>query len=76
VVLTLVLVVSLVVAFIVAIFVTFSARSAISLAVAALLAFFAYPLRLMAGAYGKLHKAFPWRVPTGGSSCFLTSGLV
>jgi len=62
VVLTLVLVVFLVVAFIVAIFVTVSARSPIPLAVAALLlTSLAYPLWLMAGAYGKFHKALPWR---------------
>ena len=62
VVLMIVLAVFLVVAFIVAIFVTVSARSAIPLAVAFLLmASFAYPLWLMAGAYGKFHKVFSWR---------------
>ncbi len=62
VILTLVLAVFIVVAFIVAIFVAASARSPTPLAVAALLLVsFAYPLWLMAGAYGKFHKAFPWR---------------
>jgi hypothetical protein len=62
VVLTLVLAVFIVVAFIVAIFVAVSARSPIPLAVAVLLlASLAYPLWLMAGAYSKFHKAFPWR---------------
>ena len=62
VVLMIVLAVFLVVAFIVAIFVTVSARSAIPLAVAfLLLASFAYPLWLMAKAYGMFHKAFPRR---------------
>ncbi len=62
VILTLVLAVFIVVAFIVAIFVAVSARSPTPLAVAFLfLASFAYPLWLMAGAYGKFHKTFPWR---------------
>jgi len=62
VILTLVLAVFIVVAFIVAVFVAASARSPTPLAVAALLLLsFAYPLWLMAGAYGKFHKAFPWR---------------
>jgi len=60
--LNIVLIVFIVVAFIVAIFATVSARSPIPLAVAVLLlASFAYPLWLMAVAYGKFHKAFPWR---------------
>ena len=60
--LTLVLAVFIVVAFVVAIFATVSARSPIPLAVAfLLLASFAYPLWLAAVAYGKFHKAFPWR---------------
>ena len=60
--LNIVLIVFIVVAFIVAIFVAASARSPIPLAVAVLLlASFAYPLWLMAVAYGKFHKAFPWR---------------
>jgi len=62
VILDIVLIVFIVVAFIVAIFVAASARSPIPLAVAFLfLVSFAYPLWLMAGAYGKFHKAFPWR---------------
>jgi hypothetical protein len=57
-----VLAVFLVVAFIVAIFVAASTRSAIPLAVAFLfLASFAYPLWLMARAYGIFHKVFSWR---------------
>jgi hypothetical protein len=60
--LNIVLIVIIVVAFIVAIFATVSARSPIPLAVAVLLlASFAYPLWLAAVAYGKFHKAFPWR---------------
>jgi hypothetical protein len=60
--LNIVLIVFIVVAFIVAIFVAASARSPIPLAVAALLLVsFAYPLWLAAVAYGKFHKAFPWR---------------
>jgi hypothetical protein len=62
VVLMIVLAVFLVVAFIVAIFVAASARSAIPLAVAfLLLASFAYPLWLVARAYGMFHKAFSLR---------------
>jgi len=62
VILTLVLAVFIAVAFIVAIFVAAFAWSPIPLAVAVLLlASFAYPLWLMAVAYGKFHKAFPWR---------------
>jgi hypothetical protein len=62
VILTLVLAVFIAVAFIVAIFVAASAQSLIPLAVAALLpASFAYPLWLMAGAYGKFHMVFSWR---------------
>jgi hypothetical protein len=62
VILTLVLAVFIVVAFIVAIFVVASARSPTPLAGAFLfLASFAYPLWLMARAYGEFHKAFPWR---------------
>jgi len=62
VILTLVLAVFIVVAFIVAIFVAASTRSPTPLAVAVLLlASFAYPLWLAAVAYGKFHKAFPWR---------------
>jgi hypothetical protein len=60
--LNIVLIVFIVVAFIVAIFVAAFARSPIPLAVAVLLlASFAYPLWFAAVAYGKFHKAFPWR---------------
>jgi FtsH-binding integral membrane protein len=60
--LNIVLIVFIIVAFIVAIFVATFARSPIPLAVAVLLlASFAYPLWLAAVAYGKFHKAFPWR---------------
>ncbi len=60
--LNIVLIVFIVVAFIVAIFATVSARSPIPLAVAVLLlASFAYPLWLMARAYGMFHKVFSWR---------------
>ncbi len=60
--LSIVLAVFIVVAFIVAIFVVAFARSPIPLAVAVLLlASFAYPLWFAAVAYGKFHKAFPWR---------------
>ncbi len=62
VILMIVLTVFIVVAFIVAIFVAASARSPTPLVVAALLLVsFAYPLWLAAVAYGKFHKAFPWR---------------
>ena len=62
VVLMLVLMVFIVVAIIVATFVAASTRSAIPLAVAFLLmASFAYPLWLMARAYGIFHKVFSWR---------------
>jgi MFS family permease len=62
VILALVLAVFIVVAFIVAIFVAAFARSPIPLAVAVLLlASFAYPHWFAAVAYGKFHKAFPWR---------------
>ena len=60
--LNIVLIVFIVVAFIVAIFVAAFAQSPIPLAVAVLLlASFAYPLWFAAMAYGKFHKAFPWR---------------
>jgi hypothetical protein len=60
--LNIVLIVFIVVAIIVAIFVAAFARSPIPLAVAVLLlASFAYPLWFAAVAYGKFHKAFPWR---------------
>jgi hypothetical protein len=60
--LSIVLIVFIVVAFIVAIFVAAFARSPIPLVVAVLLlASFAYPLWFAAVAYGKFHKAFPWR---------------
>jgi FtsH-binding integral membrane protein len=60
--LNIVLIVIIVVAFIVAIFATVSTRSPVPLAVAVLLlASLAYPLWLAAVAYGKFHKAFPWR---------------
>ena len=60
--LNIVLIVFIVVAFIVAIFVAAFARSPVPLAVAVLLlASFAYPLWFAAMAYGKFHKAFPWR---------------
>ena len=66
VVLMIVLAVFLVVGFIVAIFVTVSARSPIPLAVAfLLLASFAYPLWLTAGAYGVFHRAFSLILPMG-----------
>jgi glucan phosphoethanolaminetransferase (alkaline phosphatase superfamily) len=74
--LMIVLAVFLVVAFIVVIFVTVSALPAIPLAVAFLLmASFAYPLWLMAGAYGKFTRSSPGGIPTGGPSCFLWSRL-
>ncbi len=60
--LNIVLAVFIVVAFIVAIFVTVSTRSPIPFAVVVLLlASFAYPLWLMARAYGMFHKVFSWR---------------